>query len=99
MHNPTGNAGHCDGVITGLSANENSNQFNKLFPDPAISNISIECKQQATIEILNIQGQQKKVVVANNDNTSIDVSSFPRGVYVVKITAGNEVVIKKFIKE
>jgi hypothetical protein len=99
MRNPTGNAGHCGGVITGLSVNENSNRLNKVFPDPAISDISIKCQQQATIEILNIQGQQKKVVVANDDNTSIDVSSFPRGVYIVKITAGNEVMIEKFVKE
>jgi N-acetylneuraminic acid mutarotase len=69
-----------------------------VYPNPASSNISIEAPQNATLEILDMQGQLIKTLETNSNKTTIDVSLFPNGVYFVKVEMGKEEVIKEVIK-
>jgi len=38
-------------------------------------------------------------IIANEINTTIDVSGFAKGMYFVKVKNENDIVLKKFIKE
>jgi len=82
----------------GINIYECSGQI-KIYPNPATNNITIESPQQAIIEMLNIQGQLIKILTANSYKTNIDVSAFPKGMYVVKVKTEKGIKIKKLIKE
>ena len=77
-----------------------------VFPNPATDNITIEttkvaggCRQEATIEITNIQEQLIKTIKATGNKTNISVSAFPSGLYFVKVETEKGTEVKKFIKE
>lgn len=85
------------------NVDEYSNSFDILIhPNPAINKIEIEITLQAipmNIEVLNIEGQVIKNINTNERLTTIDVSGFAKGMYFVKVKTGNEVLMKKFVKE
>jgi hypothetical protein len=84
--------------FTGLSENANKNIIS-IFPNPTSFNLNIEAPQKSEIEILNIEGQIIKSITANENNTTIDISDFARGMYFVYVITENGIAIKKFIKE
>lgn len=71
----------------------------EIYPNPATNYITIETPLQAVIEISNIQGQLIKTIAANDKKTSIDISAFPSGIYVVKVKTEKGIAVNKFIKE
>jgi hypothetical protein len=70
-----------------------------IYPNPAFDNITIESPPQAMIEITNMQGQLVKTLAATGNKTSIDISGFAGGVYVVRVAAADIYAVKKIIKE
>ena len=46
-----------------------------------------------------MQGKLITSMAANSNNTTIDISTLPGGVYFVKTTTGKGVVTRKFVKE
>ncbi len=71
----------------------------KIYPNPANNNIFVESNQNGKVEIFNLQGQLIVNTTINETITKVDMSNLPRGVCIVKATFGNEVVIKKVIKQ
>lgn len=72
----------------------------KLMPNPASDKITFEglTDSKITIEVVNVIGQS--VLKTNLEGRkSIDVSSFEKGAYFVKLNTQQGVIIKKFIKE
>ncbi len=74
----------------------------KVYPNPANDAITIEnstfAKDQ-TISVYDIQGQlliQQSMLMAK---TRIDVTTFSKGVYFLKVENENSVLVKKFVKE
>jgi len=86
-----------------LSSTVGINKFNNtlisIYPNPAINNITIETPQQATIKVLNIQGQLMKTLSTSANKTNIDVSALPNGFYVVETKTEKGVVVRKFVKQ
>jgi len=73
-----------------------------LFPNPANDYITIKKSQEIQnlkIDILNIQGKTIKTFNLNNNETRLDVSSFPAGVYLVRIQQNENHFMKKFVKQ
>ncbi|MFA4852153.1 MAG: choice-of-anchor tandem repeat GloVer-containing protein [Bacteroidales bacterium] len=86
------------GIAVGIAENNAETDFT-IYPNPATDNLTIECPQQTVIEILNIQGQLIKILTANGNKTSVDVSAFPNGVYIVKVEMENGIMVMKFVRE
>jgi hypothetical protein len=84
---------------SGIKVNELSSDLIKIYPNPASNNLTIESPLSALIEITNIQGQLIKTFTTAGTTTSIDVSAFPDGVFVLEVRTGQAVEVKKFIKE
>jgi len=82
----------------GIDESSQSNTF-IIYPNPVSNNLTIEAPQKSIIQILNIQDQLIKTLVASNAKTNIDVSDFPSGVYVVEVKTEKGLGVKKFIKE
>ncbi|MFH1005564.1 MAG: T9SS type A sorting domain-containing protein [Bacteroidota bacterium] len=83
---------------TGIFNYENLNTIS-VYPNPATDNIIIESPQKAEIEIVNLQGQLIKYLVANNNKTTIDISELPGGMYFIKAKTEKGIAIEKFVKE
>ena len=78
----------------------NYNKTIRLYPNPVKDNLTIESPTNANqkLEIINLLGQTMYTYYIYSKAT-IDVSSFPKGVYLIKINTPNGVVVKKFVKE
>ncbi len=86
-----------ENVSVGLTENTIASNL-KLYPNPAVSNFSIETSLVIEkIEIFNLSGQ--KILEQNLPQNNIDIKSIEAGIYLVKIYVGNELIIKKLIKE
>ncbi|MEE9363985.1 MAG: M64 family metallopeptidase [Cellulophaga sp.] len=77
----------------------------QMYPNPTedIVNVKFSSNKEETlkIEIFNLVGEKLQTVVPNNDYiTSIDLSRFPQGVYILNFTRNNVIVAsKKVIKK
>jgi hypothetical protein len=78
-----------------------------IYPNPAVSTttllMTLETEEEVSISVKSIEG---KLIAKGEYGTMIgshsltfDVSDFAKGVYVIEAQIGNEVIIKKFIKE
>ncbi len=69
----------------------------KIFPNPVENNLflNIETNDLKDIYIYDLVGLQKKYFKCYGNELNIDVSTFPHGIYIIKIN--NEVI--KFIKK
>lgn len=80
----------------------NKSNFN-IFPNPASEEIQVISNQCSVIsaEIFNLFGEKVYTSPFTDYRTplTINVANFPCGVYVVRIETGNEVIVRKFIKE
>lgn len=86
--------------LTNVSIKENvNNDSTNIFPNPAFDNIIIENRRQAIIEISDIQGQLIKTITSTNNKTNVDISALNAGVYIIKVSSKDGVVVKKIIKE
>lgn len=69
-----------------------------LYPNPVIQKLQVKTNVSAfkKIEIYNLQG--KKIKTISTDFKSIDISSFPSGIYFLKISSDKASVTKKVVK-
>ncbi len=79
-----------------------------IFPNPATNLVYIHCEENATIEIINMQGQivATKIISDNSSSgsssgsgNSIDVSELRNGVYTLRVKTEHGVTTKKLIKQ
>jgi aminopeptidase N len=82
-----GNMGDTSSV--GVKENELENGFAKVFPNPARQKLTVELKNMPQEEyLLTLQNIEGKIVLSKTINqkiTSIDVSQFAKGSYVIKL--------------
>ena len=72
--------------------------YTYVFPNPANENITVQSSFKIQgIEIFNEQGQKVLETKPNAYNTTIDVSSYPKGTYIVKIITKSGTANKKII--
>lgn len=88
---------------TGIAENSAIAQFN-VYPNPASgsSTMSIVLKQasELSVSVMNIVGETVRTqnfgtVEAGSFNTALDLSNLTKGVYLVKINAGNQTSFQK----
>jgi hypothetical protein len=77
----------------------NQRETISIYPNPATDNLYIESDISIkNIELLHVSG---KVVFSGKSNTSniisVDISTLPRGAYVIKISTENNGVYRKLI--
>jgi hypothetical protein len=75
-----------------------------IAPNPAATYINISSPLQLVpiaieIEIVDIHGQLIKSITTDKAHTIIDISSFAKGIYFLKLKTGKNISVKKFIKQ
>ena len=80
-----------------------SNQFS-FYPNPATNSLTLNLGQlqklqNATVSIYDIQGKQLLLQNLSHAQTQIDISSFAKGIYIVRVQTDKETLQSKFVKE
>ncbi|MDD3878246.1 MAG: T9SS type A sorting domain-containing protein, partial [Bacteroidales bacterium] len=75
-----------------------------VYPNPVTDYLTLEVLQKTVplnikIEIFNMQGSIMKTQILKNNKEILNVSYFPAGVYVLKISTDDGITVKKFIVE
>ena len=73
-----------------------------VYPNPTdqIFNIKLsDYLENGTYGIYNLQGQKVINGFVESNNTQLDISNLPAGVYVVAVTDGKQVLKQNFIKK
>ena len=95
---------HSDGVF--LTYNNDCEHTNvvevsasniRLYPNPTNGVLNIESEGMMTISVMNVLGQ-KILETTATDNTTVDLSSFESGIYMVRIETANGVKTEKIDK-
>jgi uncharacterized repeat protein (TIGR03803 family) len=73
-------------IPTGINDTHEANDFS-IYPNPASSQLTIKVKEKSQISIVNILGNVIKSETVNGAS-SLDVSNWTAGVYIVKISDG-----------
>lgn len=81
-----------------VSKYETSAEVN-IYPNPATDLITIFSLYPSVIEIVNIQGQVVKTVINETSKTVVDISTLPKGLYLIRSTSSDNISIKKFVKQ
>ncbi len=72
-----------------------------IFPNPSNGIFSIQQqigkKNSQTIEIFNLVGEKIYTTINNKATNEINISTFPKGVYFVKLTDGEKVSTEKIV--
>jgi hypothetical protein len=74
-----------------------------IFPNPSSKQISIELPKEptgrTTLTIFNIGGQELLSCQIIDQNTRFDLASLPKGIYLVKVSSDDQVMVGKFVKQ
>jgi hypothetical protein len=94
--NQLGNHNLCS-VTLGLN-DENLNNQNSIYPNPAKTELNLNVSQNDVDEasISNLLGQ---VLIKTKNQNRIDISDLPNGIYIITISRGKLNLTRKFIKE
>lgn len=93
-----------DYTITVIENSLSVNDFDllevKAYPNPVKDILNISSEQEISgIEIFNLLGQRIVDKKINTNTTSIDLSLFPQGNYILKIKSGNNQKTLKVVKQ
>ena len=90
--------GSCPGV--GFSDNQHTDNRLKVYPNPAIDQISLSFPSitDAELEILSVTGQLVHKQQLENENDRIDLSNLPEGIYFLSVRKGPWVGKEKVVK-
>lgn len=70
----------------------------KVFPNPASSNLNIQCDRPiSVITLMDIAGNRLLVQSVNSFNTSLDVSKLAKGIYLLQLSVGNNTTTRKVV--
>jgi hypothetical protein len=94
-------------VATGTATKNETPLISKatlqVYPNPAISSINIsllgEISKQSTLQITDAKGMVVKELKVKNSIESINVANLAKGVYIVKVLNGTNVLTSKFVKQ
>jgi len=80
------------------------NEHNVLFiiyPNPAYNSIFISnCENvKGIINVFDISGRLLHIQPLNNHNTEINISGLSKGLYILKISNSENMIIKRFVKQ
>lgn len=68
----------------------------RIFPNPSKNIFRVEGTGITATEVLTLSGT---VLLNNGNNLQIDLSNYPDGIYLVRVTRNDRTIVKKVVKE
>lgn len=90
----------CYDIVPINNTGNSSGLYLKCYPNPGTNmiNIKLSGTKEATIQITNLSGQVIFSRQLSTDNSQIDISKFPKGIYFISITSDDFLKTEKLIK-
>jgi hypothetical protein len=86
------------GFVNGFEENKISRDF-FITPNPVVDHLSIiSFFNKGEIKIYNLSGEKVFEKVIINSKIEIDISNLPIGFYFIKVSDGENVAVKRFVK-
>lgn len=87
-------------ITTGINRHEDQVEF-LLYPNPSQGLVTLKLPDniQGTYSIINIVGQEIEHGLLQFPSTSINLGAVPNGMYLVKVTRGNQIGFKRILVE
>lgn len=73
-----------------------------VYPNPTTGKFTVETTrdmEQGLLEVLDITGKVIATQTINNKSITFDLTTYPQGIYIVKLTAGDQVDLQKVIHQ
>jgi predicted nucleotidyltransferase len=70
-----------------------------IYPNPTTGKITIQCENMEKIELLDITGRIVYKQVVSNNMFDVDISTFNKGVYFIKVTADDAIGVERVVLE
>ncbi|MCK9420974.1 MAG: T9SS type A sorting domain-containing protein [Bacteroidales bacterium] len=89
-------------ILVGIDENHNDPGVMRIYPNPVRNTLTIETTQtgdQSTLSIYNISGRKILTQQIVSGKTELDLSSFAKGIYTIRLLNQNKVEVRKIVKE
>jgi len=87
---------NCNFVVITNIENESANNIT-IYPNPTTGKITVKGNNIQAIEINSINGQNIKSIYNKNNFSDIDLTDYPKGIYIIKIIVQDKIIIEKII--
>ncbi|MBR5983054.1 MAG: PKD domain-containing protein [Bacteroidales bacterium] len=71
----------------------------EIYPNPAMSTVNVSAKGMQRISIFDITGRLVFDMDSNSDTETIDISSFQRATYAIRITTNTGTIVRTLVVE
>jgi hypothetical protein len=92
----------CGGGFSGVAQIKNNPVQLNIYPNPATDQLCIEYKplsEKASYIIFDLYGRQVNKGVLKSAKTNIAISNLSKGLYLLRIIDGNQLMSRKFLKQ
>ena len=89
-------------ILVGFKEQGKNQDGMKIYPNPVKNSLTVETLQpsgNSTLSIFNISGQELLKVPVVSAKTQLDLSSFSKGIYTIRLLNNDRVEVGKFVKE
>jgi hypothetical protein len=89
-------------ILVGVKENNSSQGGMKIYPNPVRNTLTVETLQpigKSTLYVFNASGQELLTRQVVSSKTQLDMSSFAKGVYTIRLLNNDKVEVGKIIKE
>ena len=85
-------------IVMSINEKNSSNSFH-FYPNPTSEKVSLvfKGKEERTISLINVIGKEVLKKNTNTANLQLDVSTYPKGIYFIKVTTDKESSSKKIV--
>jgi alpha-tubulin suppressor-like RCC1 family protein len=70
-----------------------------VYPNPSTGIFNLSLKENATIKLFDLLGKEIVMKKLDIGNSSLDISAYQAGIYLLQINSENSSIIKKIVKE
>jgi hypothetical protein len=85
--------------ISGVTENHGYENSVIIYPNPATSALTISAKENAIVQMINVNGDIIMQQEISSGSSSLDISRISNGCYFVKVIREKSSTVKKFIKD
>lgn len=86
-------------IITDLKDNSSHEITITIFPNPTESHMTIVSEVLFKIDIIDLAGNVLTSTRMRNSSTQLNTENLPKGIYTMRLSNSNRVIVKKFIKK
>ncbi|MCX6283744.1 MAG: T9SS type A sorting domain-containing protein [Bacteroidetes bacterium] len=89
-------------ILVGVKEHNNGQGGMRIYPNPVKNTLTVETLQSAvnsTLSVFNVSGQEVLIQKVVSAKTQLDMSSFAKGVYTLRLVNNDKVEVRKIVKE